>query len=183
MVRIGYIIGSTAEDSINQKLARVLVDQAPEQAEMVHIPIRHLPLYHRDMDDDFPQEMADYKQQVADVDGLLLVSPEHNQSFPAAVKNALDILTRPWGKNIIEGLPLGIAGASPGRFGTINGQSQLRQFLPPLGVKVMGSPLMAVHATRETFTDDGADEQTTRRAASYMEAFVEFVVRHSRVGD
>ena len=178
MVRIGYIIGSTAEDSINQKLARVLVDQAPEQAEMVHIPIRHLPLYHRDMDDDFPQEMADYKQQVADVDGLLLVSPEHNQSFPAAVKNALDILTRPQGQNIVSGLPLGIAGTSPGRFGTINGQSQLRQFLPPLGVKVMGSPLMAVHATRETFTDDGADEQTTRRATSYMEALTEFVAQH-----
>lgn len=107
MVRIGYIIGSTAEGSLNQKLARVLVDQAPEQAEMVHIPIRHLPLYHRDMGDGFPQAMADYKAQVAEVDGLLLVSPEHNQSFPAAVKNALDILTRPQGKNIIGGLPLG----------------------------------------------------------------------------
>lgn len=145
---------------------------------MVHIPIRHLPLYHRDMDDDFPQAMSDYKDQVAGVDGLLLVSPEHNQSFPAAVKNALDILTRPQGKNIIGGLPLGIAGASPGRFGTINGQSQLRQFLPPLGVKLMGSPVMAVQAARETFTDDGADEQTTRRAGSYMEAFAEFVARH-----
>lgn len=178
MVRIGYIIGSTAEGSVNQKLARVLVGQAPEQAEMVHIPIRHLPLYHRDMDDDFPQAMSDYKDQVAGVDGLLLVSPEHNQSFPAAVKNALDILTRPQGKNIIGGLPLGTAGASPGRFGTINGQSQLRQFLPPLGVKLMGSPVMAVQAARETFTDDGADEQTTRRAGSYMEAFAEFVARH-----
>ena len=177
-MRIGYIIGSTAEGSVNQKLARVLVGQAPEQAEMVHIPIRHLPLYHRDMDDDFPQAMSDYKDQVAGVDGLLLVSPEHNQSFPAAVKNALDILTRPQGKNIIGGLPLGIAGASPGRFGTINGQSQLRQFLPPLGVKLMGSPVMAVQAARETFTDDGADEQTTRRAGSYMEAFAEFVARH-----
>ena len=178
MVKIGYIVGSFAESSINKKLARVLVDQAPERAEMKFIDIQPLPLYHRDMDADFPQVMADYKQQVAEVDGLLVVSPEHNQSFPAAVKNALDILTRPQGKNIIGGLPLGIAGASPGRFGTINGQSQLRQFLPPLGVKLMGSPLLALHATQETFTDDGADEQTTRRAASYMEAFTEFVSQH-----
>lgn len=179
MVKIGYIVGSFAESSINKKLARVLVDQAPERAEMQFIDIQPLPLYHRDMDADFPQVMADYKQQVAEVDGLLVVSPEHNQSFPAPVKNALDILTRPGREGILGGLPVGIVGASPGRFGTINGQSQLRQFLPPLGVKVMGSPLLAVHATGDTFTDDGADEQTTKRAASYMEAFADFVAQHS----
>lgn len=177
MVRIGYIVGSSAEGSINQKLARVLVAQAPERAQVEHIDIRHLPLYHREMDSEFPQVMTEYKQQVAGVDGLLVVSPEHNQSFPAAVKNALDILTR-GGSNELRGLPLGIAGASPGRFGTINGQTQLRAFLPPLGVKLMGAPLLAVHAAEETFTDDGADEQTTSRAASYMEAFADFVARH-----
>lgn len=180
MVRIGYIVGSFAASSINKKLARVLVDQAPERAEMRFIDIEPLPLYYRDMDADFPQIMAEYKQQVADVDGLLVVSPEHNQSFPAPVKNALDILTRPSGEGILAGLPVGIVGASPGRFGTINGQSQLRQFLPPLGVKVMGSPLLAVHATKETFTDDGGtDEQTTKRAAKYMEAFADFVAQHA----
>ncbi len=77
---------------------------------MEHIDIRHLPLYQREMDSDFPQVMTEYKQQVAGVDGLLVVSPEHNQSFPAAVKNALDILTR-GGSNELRGLPLGIAGA------------------------------------------------------------------------
>lgn len=174
MLTVGYTVGSLAPNSINQKLARVLVDQAPESVTMKRIDLSELPLYDRHMDEDFPASMTAFKEQVDQVDGLLLVSPEHNQSFPAAVKNALDILTR-GGTNQLKGLPLGIAGASPGRFGTINGQSQLRQFLPPLGVRLMGAPVMAVHASAETFTDSGADEQTTKRAAKYMETFTEFV--------
>lgn len=175
MVRIGYVVGSLAPSSINRKLAGVIVDQAPQRAEMVEIGITDLPLYDRHMDEDFPAVIAEFKQQVAAVDGLLLVTPEHNQSYPAPVKNALDVLTR-GGSNEMTGLRMGIVGASPSRFGTINSQSQLRQFLPALGVRLMGSPLLAVHAGKETFDDDGgADEQTTKRARAYMEAFTEFV--------
>ncbi|WP_150461619.1 NADPH-dependent FMN reductase [Nesterenkonia ebinurensis] len=179
MVKIGYIVGSFAQDSINRKLARVIVEQAPERAELVEIDITALPLYDRHMDADFPQVLREFKDQVAAVDGLLVVSPEHNQSFPAPVKNAIDVLSRPPKQGQLAGLKLGIAGASPGRYGTINGQSQIRQFLPPLGVKLMGVPLLAVHATGDTFHDDGTvDEQTTRRAKTYIEAFTEFVESH-----
>ena len=176
MVKIGYIVGSLAPDSINRKLSQVIVAQAPERAEMVEIDISALPLYDRHLDKEFPQVLRDFKDQVAQVDGLLLVSPEHNQSFPAPVKNAIDVLTRPPREGQLKGLKLGIAGASPGRFGTINGQAQLRQFLPLLGVKLMGTPLLAVNANDETLHDDGtADEQTTARARKYIAAFTEFV--------
>lgn len=176
MVKIGYIVGSLAQDSINRKLAQVIVAQAPKHAELVEIDISALPLYDRHLDDDFPQVLRDFKDQVAAVDGLLLVSPEHNQSFPAPVKNAIDVLTRPPKQGQLKGLKLGIAGASPGRFGTISGQAQLRQFLPLLGVKLMGTPLLAVQVTDGTFNDDGAaDEQTTARSRKYIEAFTEFV--------
>lgn len=175
MVRIGYIVGSLAADSLNRKLAEVIVSQAPTQAQMVEIPIGDLPMYDRHLDADFPQIMADYKAQVADVDGLLLVTPEHNQSYPAPVKNAIDILTR-GGSSQLKGLKLGIAGASKSRFGTINSQAQLRQFLPTQGVLLMGTPVMAVSVGEDTFNDDGgADTATTSRAKKYIEAFTSFV--------
>lgn len=174
MVKIGYIVGSLAPDSINRRLARVIVDQAPPRAEMAEIPIAELPLYDRHMDQRLPAPITEFKRQVAAVDGVLLVSPEHNQSFPAPVKNALDVLTR-GGTDELGGLRLGIAGASPARFGTINGQSQLRQFLPPLGVRIMGAPVLAVTAGGDTFGDDGADGATTKRTAAYIEAFTRFV--------
>ncbi|WP_022873590.1 NADPH-dependent FMN reductase [Nesterenkonia alba] len=175
MTRIGYIVGSLAPDSINRKLARVIADQAPQRAEMVEISIAELPLYDRHLDADFPSVMTEFKEQVAAVDGLLLVTPEHNQSFPAPVKNAIDILSR-GGSSELAGLKLGITGASPGRFGTINSQSQLRQCLPPLGVKLMGSPVLAESVREGTFHDDGtATESTTKRAKDYIEAFTTFV--------
>ena len=173
MVKIGYIVGSLAADSLNRKLAGVLVTQAPERVQMVEVPIAELPLYDRQLDDDFPQVMADFKAQVADVDGLVVVTPEHNQSYPAPVKNAIDILTR-GGSSELKGLKLGLAGASPGRFGTISSQAQLRQFLPTQGVKLMGTPILAVSVSKETFDDDGADPTTTSRAKKYIEAFTAF---------
>lgn len=179
MVRIGYIVGSFAEDSLNRKLAELLVAQAPERAELAPIDIRPLPLYDRHLDEDFPEEMTAFKERVSAVDGLLLVSPEHNQSFPAPVKNAIDILTRPRGQGVLSGTPMGIAGASRGRFGTINSQTQLRSFLPLLGVKLMGTPLMAVQVTGSTFGGDAPDEKLADRAARYMEALTTWVEQHS----
>lgn len=181
MVQIGYIVGSFAEESLNRRLAQVLVDQSPERAELVPVQIRHLPLYDRHLDDAFPAEMTAYKEEVAAVDGLLLISPEHNQSFPAPVKNAIDILTRPSGQGVLTGMPMGIAGASPGRFGTINSQTQLRSFLPLLGVRLMGSPLMAVQVAGDTFDDDGGtDAKLLSRAAKYMEALTSWVEIHAK---
>lgn len=176
MVTIGYIVGSLAPDSVNRKLAQVLVDQAPEGAQLVEIDISALPLYDRHLDADLPQVMRDFKDAASQVDALVIVTPEHNQSFPAPVKNAIDILTRPPRQGQLKGVKLGIVGASPSRFGTLSAQAQLRQFLPLLGVKLMGTPLLAVQVTDETFNDDGtADDQTTARAKKYIEAFTEFV--------
>lgn len=175
MVKIGYIVGSLAPDSLNRKLAGEIVSQAPEHVQMVELEISALPLYDRHMDDEFPQVMTEFKEETAAVDGVLLVTPEHNQSFPAAVKNAIDILTR-GGSSELKGLRFGIAGASPSRFGTINALAQLSQFLPRLGVQLMGTPLLAVQVGEETFDDDGApDAATTRRAKKYIEAFTRFV--------
>ncbi len=175
MLTLGYIIGSLAPDSINRKLSQVLVNHAPEDVRMKEASIAELPLYDRHMDGDFPQVLSRFKDQVAAVDGLLLVTPEHNQSYPAAVKNALDILTR-GGSSQLKGMPMGIVGASPSRFGTINSQAQLHQFLPRLGVHLMGTPVLAVQAGEGTFPAEGAaDEQITKRASRYMKAFAEFV--------
>lgn len=180
MVKIGYIVGSLAPDSVNRKLAQVLVAQAPEGAELVEIDISALPLYDRHLDADFPPVMQEFKNAVSRLDGLLIVTPEHNQSFPAPVKNAIDILTRPPKQGQLKGVKLGIAGASPSRFGTLSAQAQLRQFLPLLGVKLMGTPLLAVQVTDETFHEDGtADQQTTARAKKYIETFTDFVVSPS----
>lgn len=176
MTTIGYFVGSWAEGSLNRRLADLLVAQAPDGVEMLDLDISGLPLYGRHLDEDFPSEMQDFKDRVEAVDGLLIVTPEHNKSFPAPVKNAIDILTRPGKTSVLIGRPVTVAGASPGRFGTVNGQAQLRQFLPMLGVRMMSTPSLTLGSAGEVFDDDGgADERTTAQARKFIQAFADFV--------
>src|SRR3546814_14267881 len=66
------------------------------------IPIKDLPLYSYDYDADFPPVARAFKQAIAEVDGILFVTPEYNRSIPGALKNAIDWASRPWGKNRSE---------------------------------------------------------------------------------
>src|SRR5690349_17714526 len=87
---VGYLVGSLAKASINRKLAKALVKLAPPELALREIPIGELPLYSYDYDSDYPEVARRFKQAIADVDGVLFVTPEYNRSIPGALKNAID---------------------------------------------------------------------------------------------
>ena len=127
--KVGYFVGSLAKGSINRLLSKALVRLAPEGLELVEIPIKDLPLYCYDYDADYPPVARKFKQAIADVDGVLFITPEYNRSIPGALKNAIDWASRPWGKNSFARKPSGIIGTSPGSIGTAVAQQQLRGVL------------------------------------------------------
>src|SRR5690606_15381640 len=86
--KVGYLVGSLAKASINRKLARALEKLAPPGLELAEIPIRDLPLYSYDYDDDYPPVAREFKKAIAGVDAVLFVTPEYNRSIPGALKNA-----------------------------------------------------------------------------------------------
>ena len=49
---------------------------------------------------------------------MLFVTPEYNRSIPGGLKNAIDWVSRPWGKNSFTRKPSGVIGASTGMIGT-----------------------------------------------------------------
>jgi len=79
--KVGYLVGSLAKGSINRLLAKALTRLAPSGLELVEIPIRDLPLYSYDYDADFPPVARAFKQAIAEVDGVLFVTPEYNRSI------------------------------------------------------------------------------------------------------
>src|SRR5690606_6189892 len=83
--KVGYLVGSLAKESINRKLAGALVKLAPPGMEMTEIPIRDLPLYSYDYDNDYPPVAREFKQAIAGVDAVLFVTPEYNRSIPGAL--------------------------------------------------------------------------------------------------
>src|SRR5690606_23336519 len=124
--KVGYLVGSLSSTSINRLLSKALVKLAPEDLELVEIPIRELPLYSQDYDNDYPPVARAFKQAIADVDAVLFVTPEYNRSIPGGLKNAIDWATRPWGQNSFTRKPSAVIGTSPGAIGTALAQQSRR---------------------------------------------------------
>ena len=177
--RIGYLIGSLAQDSINRVVATALVRLAPPSLEMTEIPIRDLPLYNRDDELDPVAAVREFKSAVEGADGLLIVSPEYNRSIPGALKNAIDWGSRPWGHNSFARKPTGIIGASTGAIGTAVMQSSMRSVLSFLIAPQLNAPEAYLTYRPEMFGPDGevADEGTRAFLQHYMDEYAAFVER------
>src|SRR6266568_9634094 len=133
-IKIAAIVGSNRRESINAKLAHALASLGADRADFEFIAIGDLPLYNQDLEAELPQSVVRFKSQIAAADGLLFVTPEHNRSIPALLKNAIDWGARPYGQNSWSGKPAAITGTSPGTIGTAAAQLHLRQVLGILGV-------------------------------------------------
>jgi chromate reductase, NAD(P)H dehydrogenase (quinone) len=73
-----------------------------------------------------------FRERIKAADAVLFVTPEHNRSVPAALKNALDIGSRPYGKSAWSGKPAAVVSASPGGIGGFGANHHLR-LLPACG--------------------------------------------------
>ena len=139
-LKIGVIVGSNSKDSINRKLAQALVKLVPEDADFEFLAIDQLPIYNRDDDANFPAVFAEFKSKVSAKDGILFVTPEHNRSVPALLKNALDVGSRPFKQGSWGGIPAAMIGTSGGGPSTSMAQQHLRNILGFLAMPTMTQP-------------------------------------------
>lgn len=177
--RIGYFVGSLSSTSINRMLAQVLVRLAPPALEMTEIVIKDLPLYSPDYDADYPPVARTYKQAIADVDGLLFVTPEYNRSIPGGLKNAIDWASRPSGKNSFARKPSGIIGITPGAIGTALAQQNLRGVLAFCNSPLMNSVEAYLQFKPGLITAEGevTNDSTRQFLQKYMSEYHAFVTR------
>ena len=177
--KVGYLVGSLAAGSINRQLAKALIRLAPAELSFTEIPIKDLPLYSVDYDADFPAVAREFKEALAQVDGVLFVTPEYNRSIPGALKNAIDWASRPWGKNSFTRKPSAVIGTSPGKIGTAVAQTHLRSIMAFCNSPLMNSIEAYVQFEPGLITDDG---QVTNMATedflrNYMTEFHGFIAR------
>ncbi len=177
--KVGYLVGSLSSTSINRLLSQALVRLAPEELELVEIPIRDLPLYSQDYDDDFPPVARAFKQSIADVDAILFVTPEYNRSIPGGLKNAIDWATRPWGRNSFTRKPSAIIGTSPGSIGTALAQAQLRNVMCFCNSPLLNTVEAYIQFKPGLIKEDGqvTDDSTEKFLSKYMKEFHTFIVR------
>ncbi|MGH8035119.1 MAG: NADPH-dependent FMN reductase, partial [Lysobacterales bacterium] len=125
MTTIIGLSGSLRAASFNTALLRAAEASFPGIIEQASI--RGIPLYDADLEsrEGVPAEVEALKERIARAGGLLIASPEYNNSIPGVLKNTVDWLSRPPDDipRVFYGKPVAVMGASPGGFGTILAQN------------------------------------------------------------
>jgi NAD(P)H-dependent FMN reductase len=117
--KVTVLVGSLRADSVNRKFAETLVGLAPEGVELnIAQNLEQIPFYNEDLDGDaVPAAAKALREQVADSDRVLVVTPEYNATIPAVINNAIDWLSRPYGAGAVVGKPFGVIGVTPTPYG------------------------------------------------------------------
>src|SRR5690625_1652745 len=137
MAKVGVIVGSLRKNSFSEQIAKNVVTLFPSEVETEFVDIGNLPLYNQDFDEQDISEYTEFRNKIKELDGVLFVTPEHNRSFPAALKNALDVGSRPYGSNVWDGKAAGIISQSPSDLSGVGANHHLRQVLAFLNMPVV----------------------------------------------
>ncbi len=175
------IAGSLRRGSYNAALLRAAIELAPEEASVEAASIRGIPLYDADVEAEsgIPEPVRVLKELIASAAGLLLVTPEYNNSIPGVFKNAVDWLSRPAADvpRVFGGLPVAIMGASPGRLGTVNSQTAWLPVLRALRTQPWFGPRLLVSGANKVFDASGllTDDRVRAQVTEFMSGFVGFI--------
>ena len=181
MISLVGISGSTRRGSFNSALLRAAAAAMPAEAQLRIESIAEIPLYNGDAEAEqgIPPAVARLKDAIAAADGLLLVTPEYNNSLPGVAKNAIDWLSRPPAdvRRIFRGRPVAIAGASPGGFGTALSQNAWLPVFRTLGADLWSGGRLLVSRASGVFDASGAltDSTVQDSLAKFLAGFVSHI--------
>ena len=115
--KVAVVVGSIRAGSLNRKVAHAMCGATPDSLACRIVEIDDLPLYDPDLDADPPAAWTRFREEIACSQGVLFVTPEYNRSMPGALKNAIDVGSRPYGASVWAKKPAAVATASPSGIG------------------------------------------------------------------
>ncbi len=180
-VKILGISGSLRVKSFNTLLLRAAQSLSTEDIAIEAATLHGIPLYDGDVEerDGIPESVIALKDRIVACDGLLLVTPEYNNSIPGVFKNAVDWLSRPPADagRIFGRRPVAVIGASPGGFGTILSQNAWLPVLRTLGTRHWAEGRLMVSRVNKVFDEEGelTDDATRDQLRKFLHGFASFV--------
>ena len=174
MPKVGIVVGSIRKNSFSEQLGKNIVELLPEGYEAEFIEIGNLPLYNQDSDEEIPAVYTTFRETVKALDAVVFVTPEHNRSVPAALKNALDVGSRPYGSNVWNGKPALIVSQSPSNLSGFGANHHLRQVLAFLNMPVVQQPEVYIANVHELLGEDG--KITNQDTVGFLQSAVDTLV-------
>jgi NAD(P)H-dependent FMN reductase len=182
-VRLVGLSGSLRRGSYNTLLLRAGAELVPPSVELAIASLHGIPLYDGDLEaqSGIPAPVAALKDRIAAADGLLLASPEYNNSIPGVFKNAIDWLSRPPADipRVFGDRPVALLGATPGPGGTLLAQTAWLPVLRTLTMRPWFGPRLGVAGAAKVFDESGrlVDEAIRGRLSAFLAGFADFARR------
>src|SRR5258706_11899977 len=139
--KVAVVIGSLRKGSYSRMMGKALCGAAPTSLDCGIVEIGALPLYNTDVEDaGAPAEWKSFREAIRGADAVLFVTPEYNRSVPGALKNAIDVGSRPYGQSAWDRKPAAVVSLSPGALGGFGANHHLRQSLVFLNMPTLQQP-------------------------------------------
>lgn len=180
---VAVIVGSLRNNGFSARLAQALISISPQILSPAIVEIGQLPLYNQDDEYDPPEQHVRFRSRLERANAILIVTPEYNRGVPGALKNALDIASRPHGRSVLAGKPAAVASQSPGAMGGMAANHSLRLALMAMNLATMPQPEIYLANADRCFAADGKlrDAAPAALLANFMEAFAVWVARFVNV--
>ena len=177
--RIAFINGSLRKDSFHGRLGLAITAAASDRLDIGPLQIGDLPLYNQDIDGDAaPAAYRPFREALKASDGVLFGSPEYNRSMSGAMKNAIDVGSRPYGQSSFARKPAAVFSGSPGMTGGFGSNHALRQSCVFLDMPVMPQPEAYWGLLNDDkLAADGSvnDEMLAKFVAGFAKAFADWI--------
>jgi NAD(P)H-dependent FMN reductase len=181
MTRLLGISGSLRQGSFNTALLHAAAKLLPPDTTLEIRTLHGIPLYDGDVETGagIPAAVSALKDAFAAADGVLLATPEYNNSIPGVFKNAIDWMSRPPAdvKRVFADRRVTLLGASPGGFGTTLSQVAWLPVLRTLGTNPWFGAKLLVSNAKKVFDEQGAmtDAAMAAQLQQFLQGFVQFV--------
>ncbi len=167
------ISGSTRQNSTNHRLIKAIIELSAASLDItVFDGIGNLPQFNPDDDgDNVATEVADFRQQLNNAEGVIICTPEYAHGVPGALKNAIDWTVS---SSSFPHKPTMLITASTGGF---YGHKALMETLKAIEAKNIENLQMVIPFVKTKLNMDNriTDDQTLADVKKLISDFVETV--------
>jgi chromate reductase, NAD(P)H dehydrogenase (quinone) len=175
-LKVAVLVGSLRKESFTRKVAKAMIELAPDTLDCTIVEIGNLPLYNEDSEANAPAAWVEFRKAVAPCDAVLFATPEYNRSIPGGLKNAIDVGSRPYGKSVYDGKAGAVVSVSPGVIGGFGANHAIRNCFVFLNVLMLQQPEAYIGGAKDLFDQAGKlkVEATKTFLSKYMAAFADW---------